>query len=88
MKCSGENVILGGTFHVVSCFPLHFMLYRGNLDYFRTVQKSIAKCILHCLMRKLYLVLIVTILVSVPNERPIFAVKFMRVDPSTAIQQN
>ena len=38
-------------------------------------------------MRKLYLVLIVTILVSVPNERPIFAVKFMRVDPSTAIKK-
>ena len=34
MKCSGENVILRGIFHVVSCFPLHFMLYSGNLDYF------------------------------------------------------
>ena len=34
MKCNGENKILRGTFHVVSCFPLHFMLYRGNLDYF------------------------------------------------------
>ena len=34
MKCSGENVILGGLFHVVSCFSLHFILYRGNLDYF------------------------------------------------------
>ena len=34
MKCSGENVILCGIFHVVSCFPLHFMLYRENLDYF------------------------------------------------------
>ena len=34
MKCSGENVIQRGIFHVVSCFPLHFMLYRGNLDYF------------------------------------------------------
>ena len=34
MKCSGENVILRGIFHVVSCFPLHFMLYRGNFDYF------------------------------------------------------
>ena len=36
MKCSasGENVILRGIVHVVSRFPLHFMLYRGNLDYF------------------------------------------------------
>ena len=34
MKCSGENVILRGIFHVVSCFPLHLMLYRGNLDCF------------------------------------------------------
>ena len=34
MKCSRENVILRGIVHVVSCFPLHFMLYRGNLDYF------------------------------------------------------
>ena len=34
MKCSEEKVILRGIFHVVSCFPLHFMLYRGNLDYF------------------------------------------------------
>ena len=34
MKCSGENVILRGIFHVVSCFPLHFMLYPGNLHYF------------------------------------------------------
>ena len=33
MKCSVENVILRGIFHVVSRFPLKFMLYRGNLDY-------------------------------------------------------
>ena len=25
---------LCGIFHVVSCFPLHFMLYCGNLDFF------------------------------------------------------
>ena len=24
-KCSGENAILREGFHVVSCFPLHFM---------------------------------------------------------------
>ena len=34
MKCSGENVILCGIFHAVSCFPLHFMLYRGNFNCF------------------------------------------------------
>ena len=34
MKCSGENVILHGIVHVVSGFPLHLMLYRGNLDCF------------------------------------------------------
>ena len=33
MKCSAENVILRGIFHVVSCFPLHFLWYRGNLGY-------------------------------------------------------
>ena len=26
-------MILRGIFHVLSRFPLHFMLYRGNLDY-------------------------------------------------------
>ena len=34
MKCCGENVILRGIFHVVSHFPQHFVLYRGNLDCF------------------------------------------------------
>ena len=34
MKSSGENETLRGIFHVVSRFPLHFMIYRGNLDYF------------------------------------------------------
>ena len=34
MKCSRENVILCGIFPVVLCFPLHFIVYRGNLDYF------------------------------------------------------
>ena len=37
MKCSGENEILRGIYHVhctvVSRFPLHFVLYRENLDY-------------------------------------------------------
>ena len=33
MKCSRENVILRGIFHEVSRFPLHIMLYSGNLDY-------------------------------------------------------
>ena len=31
---NGQNEILGGIFHVVSRFPLHFVLYHGNLDYF------------------------------------------------------
>ena len=34
MKCSGEIVILRGIVHVVSRFPVHFILYRGNLDCF------------------------------------------------------
>ena len=34
MKCSGENLILRGIFHVVSRFPLLFMLYRGNSESF------------------------------------------------------
>ena len=33
-KCSEENVKLRGRVHVVSCFPRHFMLYRGNFDCF------------------------------------------------------
>ena len=34
MKWSWEDVILCRIFHVVSGFPLHLMLYRGNLDCF------------------------------------------------------
>ena len=34
MKCSGENEILRGICPVVSGFPLHFLIYRGNVDYF------------------------------------------------------
>ena len=34
LKCSGENVILRGIFHGVSCLTLHVMSYRRNLDYF------------------------------------------------------
>ena len=34
MKCSGENVIQRGIFHVVSRFPLLYMLYRGNFYCF------------------------------------------------------
>ena len=34
MKCSRENVILREIFHVVSDFPLHFMLCNGKLDCF------------------------------------------------------
>ena len=32
MKSSGENVILRKIVHVVSGYPLQFMLYRGNMD--------------------------------------------------------
>ena len=36
MKCSSENEILHGIFRIVhvSGFPLHFVLYLGNFDYF------------------------------------------------------
>ena len=49
MKCSGENVILRGIFHVVSCFLLHFMLlYIAEIWItFRTVYNScdiLAQC--------------------------------------------
>ena len=39
----GENVILRGMFHVVSGFPLHFMLYRGNSDCFSNSVHSVNK---------------------------------------------
>ena len=41
MKCSGENLILRGIFHVVSGFPLHFMLYLGNFDYFSNSAEAV-----------------------------------------------
>ena len=31
MKCSWENVILRGICHVVSGFPLHFMIYIAEI---------------------------------------------------------
>ena len=34
MKCRAENVILRRIVHVGSGFPLHFMLYLGNLVCF------------------------------------------------------
>ena len=33
-KCCGENEILRRIFRVVFRFPLYFLLYLGNLDYF------------------------------------------------------
>ena len=33
-KCSEENETVRGIFHEVSLFPLNFVLYRGNLEYF------------------------------------------------------
>ena len=47
MKCSGENVILRGIFHVVSSFPLHFMLYRVILDCFSNSVRRLCTAILH-----------------------------------------
>ena len=51
IKCGGKNMILCGQVHLVSCFPLHFMLYRGNFDYFsdsvqrmREIELVIPKC--------------------------------------------
>ena len=43
MKCSGENVLLRGIFPVLSCFPLHFLLYRGNLDYFSEISTPLRR---------------------------------------------
>ena len=43
MKCSRENVILRGIFNVVSGFPLHFMLYRENLDCFSNSACEVTK---------------------------------------------
>ena len=42
MKCCGENVILRGIFHVLSCFPLLFMLQHIAEIWiaFRTVWKG------------------------------------------------
>ena len=33
-KCNGEDKILRGLFQDISCFHLHFVLYRGNFDHF------------------------------------------------------
>ena len=54
MKCSGENVILRGIFHVVSGFPLHFMLYPGKLDCFsNSAQNCFRTPNLKCLVEML-----------------------------------
>ena len=37
MECSGENLTLRGIVHVVSCFLLHFMLYRRNFGHCTTI---------------------------------------------------
>ena len=56
MKCCGENLILRGIFHVVSYFPLHFMLYRGNLDYFlhSVLRENEHQNIVHCTVHTVY----------------------------------
>ena len=43
MKCIGENVIIRGIVHVVSRFPLHFMLCCGYLDFFSNRVKPQSK---------------------------------------------
>ena len=52
MKCNGESEILRGIVHEVSCFPLHFMLYRGKMDYFSDsvycTLYSTRTCVLDC----------------------------------------
>ena len=56
MKCSGENEILRGIFHVVSRFPLHLHLhvtvqctvYRGNFDYFLESAVTAELASAHC----------------------------------------
>ena len=37
-------MILRGIFHLVSRFPLHFMLYRGNLDLFSDSVVTFFRC--------------------------------------------
>ena len=58
MKCSWENVILRGIFHVVSSFPLHFILYRGNFDslldsvpHMQTINLRPEHCVVHALLK-------------------------------------
>ena len=46
MKCSEENEILHGIFHVVFRYTLHFMLYCGNFDYFLDSVEVITLCII------------------------------------------
>ena len=47
-KCIGENQILCGVFRVVSRYPLHCVLYLGNVDYFLDIVYTV---ILFCRTR-------------------------------------
>ena len=47
-KCIGENQILCGVFSVVSRYPLHCVLYLGNVDYFLDIVYTV---ILFCRTR-------------------------------------
>ena len=38
----GKRDTIRGIFHVVSRFPLHFILYRGNFDYFLAIVCAVA----------------------------------------------
>ena len=44
-------MILRGIFHVVSCFPLHFMLYRGNLGYLSDSVKTFNWFVKSCIVK-------------------------------------
>ena len=44
MKYNVENEILSGIFHVVSRFPLHFVLYLGNCDICHDVDTVVVIC--------------------------------------------
>ena len=73
MKCSGENVIHRGIFHVVSCFPLHFMLYCGNLDNFSdrvyVIMYTVQCALLQCCSNADLLLIFPAIITSPENEK-------------------
>ena len=57
-KCSGENKILKGIFCVASRFPLHFVLYLENFDYFLDSERLVflERNILHDVSHDVYVI--------------------------------